>query len=52
MDVRNKVALITGASAGIGLATARRLAAAGAKVALAARSADVLQQVTEEPSPT
>jgi len=48
MDVRNKVVLVTGASSGIGLATARRLAAAGAKVALAARSADKLEQVTEE----
>lgn len=48
MDIQNKVVLITGASAGIGLATARRFAAAGAKVALAARSTDALQQLASE----
>ena len=37
-------ALVTGASRGIGLATARALAAAGARVALLARSADVLAE--------
>lgn len=37
MDIRNKVVIITGASAGIGLATAKLFAKSGAKVALAAR---------------
>jgi len=51
MDIRDKVVIITGASSGIGLATARLLAKHGAKVALAARSRDRLNQLaTELPS--
>lgn len=48
MDVNGKVVLITGASEGIGAATARLLAARGAKVALAARSIDKLNEVAGE----
>ncbi len=48
MEIKGKVVIVTGASAGIGLATARAVAAAGAKVALAARSADKLAQLAEE----
>ena len=48
MDIRDKVVIITGASSGIGLATARLLARHGAKVALAARSRDRLNQLAEE----
>jgi short-subunit dehydrogenase len=42
MDIAGKVCIITGASEGIGLATARIFAAAGAKVVLAARSKEKL----------
>ncbi len=48
MDVKGKVILVTGASEGIGEATARLLAARGAKVAVAARSIDKLNHLTGE----
>lgn len=49
MDIQGKVVLITGASAGIGLAAAQCFAREGAKVALVARSADKLTRIADAP---
>ncbi|GAC1655744.1 MAG: SDR family oxidoreductase [Herpetosiphon sp.] len=48
MDVRGKIVIMTGASAGIGLASARLLARHGAHMVLAARSLDKLTGLSAE----
>ena len=48
MDIKGKVVIITGASQGIGLATAKHLSHQGARVVLAARSADMILQLERE----
>ena len=46
--LEGRVAVVTGASRGIGLAIARKLGGLGAKLSLCARSADKLQNVAHE----
>src|SRR5580704_8333099 len=48
MQIKDRVFVVTGASSGIGLATARALASNGAKVALLARTTDLLSQFAKE----
>ena len=46
--IKDKVVIITGASSGIGEATAKLLASKGAKVVLGARREDKLRQIADE----
>lgn len=48
MNLQDKVAIVTGASSGIGLATARLLAKEGARVALVSRSREKLERLATE----
>jgi NAD(P)-dependent dehydrogenase (short-subunit alcohol dehydrogenase family) len=45
MQFNGKVAIVTGATSGIGMATARKFAEQGAKVAAAGRNAEVLSKI-------
>lgn len=48
MQIQDRVFIVTGASSGIGLATAKALAERGAKVALVARSGDALEKLSKQ----
>ena len=48
MDIKGKVVIVTGASSGIGEATAREFGREGARVVLAARRLDRLEEIAKE----
>ena len=48
MNVKDKTAIVTGASSGIGLSTAQLLSKMGAKVALVSRSKEKLEKLSSE----
>jgi 3-oxoacyl-[acyl-carrier protein] reductase len=48
LELREKVCVVTGASSGIGLETARRLSAEGARVLMIARDAERLEAAAQE----
>ncbi len=48
MNVQDKIVIVTGASSGIGLATAKLLAEHGAKVVLVSRSKEKLEKLSKE----
>ena len=48
MEIKDRVFIVTGASSGIGLATAIVLSERGAKVSLLARSTDALKELAQK----
>ena len=48
MEIKDKIIIVTGASQGIGLATARHLSKLGGKIVLAARSEHLLKEIEKE----
>ena len=48
MDFKNKIAIVTGGASGMGAATARELAAAGAKVVIVDRNEALAAEVAQE----
>jgi NAD(P)-dependent dehydrogenase (short-subunit alcohol dehydrogenase family) len=48
MDIKNTAAIVTGGGSGLGAATAKALAEAGAKVAIFDRNLDAAKQVASE----
>jgi NADP-dependent 3-hydroxy acid dehydrogenase YdfG len=46
--IQGKVAIITGASSGIGYTTALKLSKAGAKIAIGARRVDKLEELAKQ----
>jgi NADP-dependent 3-hydroxy acid dehydrogenase YdfG len=48
MNIKDKTAIVTGASSGIGLSTAQLLSKTGAKVALVSRSKEKLEKISKD----
>lgn len=48
MEIKDSIVIVTGASSGIGLSTAQLLAQQGAKVVLAARTVERLEEISRE----